>query len=38
MENGTAQPGISVAEKLRRNRKITITTMQTVSIRVNSTS
>ena len=38
MENGTAAPGISVAERLRRNRKITITTMHTVSSRVNSTS
>ncbi len=38
MENGTAQPGIRVAERLRRNRKITITTTQTVSTSVNSTS
>ena len=38
MENGTAQPGISVAERLRRNRKITSTTIAMVSISVNSTS
>ena len=38
MENGTAAPGISVAEILRRNRKMTRITMQTVSSSVNSTS
>ena len=38
IENGTATPGISVAERLRRNRKITITTRQIVSTSVNSTS
>ena len=38
MENGTAAPGIKVAETLRRNRKMTMITMQTVSSRVNSTS
>src|ERR1035437_2206530 len=38
MENGTAQPGISVAERLRRKRKITRTTTPIVSSSVNSTS
>src|SRR4029079_6553142 len=38
MEKGTAAPGISVAEMLRRNRKMTNTTTQMVSSRVNSTS
>ena len=38
MESGTATPGMKVAERLRRNRKITITTRQMVSIRVNFTS
>ena len=38
MESGTASPGISVAERLRRNRKITITTRQMVSTSVNFTS
>ncbi len=38
MEKGTAAPGIIVAEMLRRNRKMTITTTQTVSSSVSSTS
>src|ERR1035438_322255 len=38
IEKGTAAPGISVAETFRRKRKITITTTQTVSSSVNSTS
>src|ERR1039458_10611965 len=38
MESGTAAPGINVALRLRRKTKITITTRQTVSTRVNSTS
>src|ERR1039458_2518172 len=38
IESGTATPGIRVAERFRRNRKITITTRQTVSRRVNFTS
>ena len=38
IESGTATPGIRVAEMLRRNRKITITTRQMVSTRVNFTS
>ena len=37
-ESGTAMPGIMVAERLRRNRKITITTSPMVSISSNSTS
>jgi phosphoribosylanthranilate isomerase len=38
IESGTAAPGISVAERLRRNRKMTMITRHTVSTRVNSTS
>src|ERR1022692_5248781 len=38
MDSGTAAPGINVALRLRRKTKITITTRQTVSTRVNSTS
>src|ERR1039458_3616428 len=38
MEKGTAAAGMAVAEIFRRNRKITITTMQSVSSSVNSTS
>ncbi len=38
IESGTATPGISVAERFLRNRKITITTRHTVSTSVNSTS
>ena len=38
IENGTAIPGISVAVRFRRNRKITITTRQMVSASVNCTS
>ncbi len=38
MERGTATPGINVAEMLRRNRKMTSTTRQMVSIRVTLTS
>src|SRR5437879_6167025 len=38
MDNGTAAPGIMVADRLRRNRKMTITTRQTVSASVYSTS
>ncbi len=38
MERGTAAPGIKVAERFRRNRKMTITTRQMVSTSVNSTS
>src|SRR5271166_933951 len=38
IESGTATPGITVAEIFRRKRKITITTRQMVSIRVNLTS
>ena len=38
IEKGTAAPGINVAETLRRNRKITITTTHTTRVRVNSTS
>ncbi len=37
-DSGTATLGITVADRLRRNRKITITTSAMVSIRVNSTS
>ena len=37
-ERGTATLGITVAERLRRNRKITITTRPTVSISSNWTS
>ena len=37
-ESGTATLGITVAEKLRRKRKITITTRPTVSISSNCTS
>src|SRR5258708_6303426 len=36
--SGTVTPGISVAQRLRRKRKITITTRAIVSSRVNSTS
>ena len=38
MENGTASPGIIVAERFRRNRKMTITTRAMVRTSVNSTS
>ena len=38
MDRTTAEPGISVAETLRRKRKMTITTSAIVSISVNSTS
>ena len=38
MENGSARLGITVAETLRRNRKITITTRPSVSSMVNCTS
>src|ERR1035438_8829874 len=38
IDKGTTAPGITVAETLRRNRKMTITTRHTVSTRVNSTS
>ncbi len=38
IENGTAAPGINVAEMLRRNRKITSTTTHTTRVSVNSTS
>ena len=37
-DNGTARLGMIVAERLRRNRKITITTSTTVSFSVNFTS
>ena len=37
-DSGTVMPGISVAHRLRRNRKITITTSAMVSISVNWTS
>ncbi len=37
-ESGTAMPGMIVAERLRRNRKMTITTSAMVSINSNSTS
>ena len=37
-ERGTAMPGMMVAEALRRNRKMTITTSTVVSISSNSTS
>src|SRR6266850_6398079 len=37
-ERGTVIAGITVAQKLRRNMKITITTKATVSINVNCTS
>ena len=36
--SGTVTAGITVAQKLRRNMKITITTSATVSINVNCTS
>ena len=36
--SGTVTLGMSVAQKLRRNSRITITTRQMVSARVNSTS
>ena len=36
--SGTVTLGMSVAQKLRRNRRITITTRQMVSASVNSTS
>src|SRR6202012_6203946 len=38
MASGTVTLGINVAQKLRRNRRITITTKQMVSTSVNSTS
>src|ERR1700693_1486213 len=38
IDKGTTTPGITVADRLRRNRKITITTRQTVKTSVNSTS
>ena len=37
-ETGTAMLGMMVAYRLRRNRKMTITTRTTVSINSNSTS
>ena len=37
-DSGTVTPGMTVAQKLRRNRKITITTSTMVSSSVNSTS
>src|SRR5271170_5392025 len=37
-DSGTATLGIIVAERLRRNKKMTITTSATVSISSNSTS
>src|ERR1700730_10547194 len=37
-DNGTVTAGITVAQKLRRKMKITITTSATVSINVNCTS
>ena len=37
-ESGTAMPGMIVAEGLRRNRKMTITTSTVVSSSSNSTS
>ena len=37
-DSGTAMPGMMVAEALRRNRKMTITTSAVVSISSNSTS
>ena len=37
-DSGTVTAGITVAQKLRRNMKITITTSPTVSINVNCTS
>src|SRR5213595_2973954 len=38
MESGTAAPGMRVAVRFRRNRKMTNTTRQMVRTRVNSTS
>ena len=38
IENGSARLGITVADRLRRNRKITITTRPSVSSMVNCTS
>ena len=38
MENGSARLGMMVAEKLRRNRKITMTTSPSVRTMVNCTS
>src|SRR5690348_6817643 len=38
IEIGTATPGMTVAHTLRRNRKITITTRQTVIMSVKRTS
>src|ERR1700682_6835324 len=38
MDNGTEMLGITVAQALRKKRKITITTSATVSMRVNSIS
>ena len=38
IDSGSASEGISVARTLRRNRKITITTRQSVSSSVNCTS
>ena len=37
-ESGTVMPGMTVAQKLRRKTKITITTSATVRIRVKRTS
>ena len=37
-DNGTAAPGMTVPERVRRNRKITITTSATASISSNCTS
>ena len=37
-DSGTVTAGMIVAQKLRKNRKITITTIATVSSNVNSTS
>ena len=38
IDSTTAEPGISVAERFRKKRKMTITTSAIVSISVNSTS
>ena len=38
MDSGTARLGMMVADTLRRNRKITMTTSATVRSRVNCTS
>jgi hypothetical protein len=37
-DKGTTTPGITVADRLRKNRKITITTRQMVRMSVNWTS